>query len=57
MGETNLIERTSRSVGDRGQMRIVAEHWREVFGATDEVEYDLIELPDGTHEVRIRKKA
>lgn len=57
MVETNLIERTTRSVGDRGQMRLVAEHWREVFGTASEVEYDLVECKDGTREVRIRLKA
>ena len=56
MSEIKLIERTSRSVGDRGQMRLVAEHWREALNCTDTVEYDLVKLGDGSREIRIRQK-
>lgn len=56
MAETCLIERTTRSVSTDGQMRLVADHWREVFGKDSEVEYDLVELEDGSHEIRIRRK-
>lgn len=52
--DVTLVERTKRTVGDRGRMRLVAEHWREYLNATDTVECDLVELPDGSHEVRIR---
>lgn len=53
--DVELIERTTRSVGDRGRMRIVAEHWRESLNATDTVIHDVVELPDGTREIRIRE--
>ena len=56
MAETSLIERTTRSVSTDGQMRLVADHWRDVFEKDREVEYDLVETEDGTHEIRIRRK-
>lgn len=56
MSDSQLIERTTRSVGERGQMRLVADHWRDVLDCADEIEYDLVELRDGAHEIRIRSK-
>lgn len=52
--EARLIERTRRSLGEHGQMRIKSAHWREEFDEVDEIEYDLVELPDGSNEIRIR---
>ena len=54
MTSETLVERTTRAVGNLGRMRLVAEHWREDFGSPDEVQYDLVELADGSREVRIR---
>lgn len=35
-------------------MRIVSKHWRDVFQGTEQVEYDLVERPDGSYEIRLR---
>jgi len=56
MTEEIIIERTTRSLGERGQMRLKADHWREVFGCSNQIIYDLVELSNGTQEVRIRQK-
>ncbi|MDF9748311.1 hypothetical protein [Natrinema salsiterrestre] len=53
VGKDGLIERTRKTVGDRGQMRLAADHWREM-GEPEEIVYDLVELEDGSLEVRLR---
>jgi len=54
MTDTKLLARTVRKVSSGGQMRIVSEHWRDVFQGTEQVEYDLVERPDGSYEIRLR---
>lgn len=53
MTEPKLIERQSRAVHDEGQTRLPRDFWRALDG-DDSAEMDLVELEDGSKEVRIR---